>query len=70
MYRILNKFTLEEIYLIRTCNLKTPDKDKIIEGLEGYLELAEIGDIVRGVIDKIEKVTEEELKKLWEVSLD
>lgn len=70
MYRILNKFTLEEIYLIRACNLKTPDKDKIIKELEGYLGLAEIGDIVREVIDKIEKVTEEELKKLWEVSLD
>ena len=30
---------------------------------------AEYG-ILKNVIDKIEKVTEEELKKLWEVSLD
>ena len=70
MYRILNKFTLEEIYLIRTCNLKTPDRDSIIKELEGYLDLEGMEDIVRGILKKMEKVTEEELKKLWEVSLD
>jgi hypothetical protein len=70
MDRILYKFTLEEIYLIRACSLKTPDRDSIIKELEGYLDLEGMEDIVRGILKKMEKVTEGELKKLWEFSLD
>lgn len=52
MDRILYKFTLEEIYLIRACSLKTPDRDSIIKELEGYLDLEGMEDIVRGILKK------------------
>ena len=65
MNKTLNKFTLEEIYLIKTCNLKTPDRDRIIKELNGYLE-----EIIGKALDKIEKATEKELQELWEFSLD
>lgn len=67
---IINKFTLEEIYLIRSCNLKTPDKDRIKAELKDYLDLEGMEELVSGVLDKLEYVTEEELQKLWGFSLD
>lgn len=70
MSKILNKFTLEEIYLIRTCNLKTPDKDRIIDELKRYLDLEGMEEIVGKALDKLEKITEKELQELWEFSLD
>lgn len=70
MSKILNKFTLEEIYLIRTCNLKTPDRDRIINELKRYLDLSGMEEIVRKILNKVEKTTEEELQELWEFSLD
>lgn len=70
MNKILNKFTLEEIYLIRTCNLKTPDRDRIINELKGYLDLTGMKEIVERVLDKIKKATERELQELWEFPLD
>lgn len=70
MSKILNKFTLEEIYLIRTCNLKTPDRDRIVNELKRYLDLSGMEEIVRKILNKVEKTTEEELQELWEFSLD
>ncbi len=70
MNKTLNKFTLEEIYLIKTCNLKTPDRDRIIKELNGYLDLAWMEEIIGKALDKIEKATEKELQELWEFSLD
>lgn len=70
MQDITQKFTLEEIYLIRSCNLRTPDKDRISSELEGYLDLAGMKEMVRGVIDKLEYVTGEELQNLWTYPLD
>lgn len=67
---IINKLTLEEIYLIRSCNLKTPDKDRIKSELKDYLDLEGMEELVSGVLDKLEYVTEEELQKLWGFSLD
>lgn len=67
---ITSKFTLEEIYLIRTCNLRTPDKDRIISELKDYLDLEGMKEMVRGVIGKLEYATEEELRCLWEYPLD
>ncbi len=69
MTNIIHKFTQEEIYLIRTCS-KTLDKDSLIGQLKSYLDLEGMEDTVRGSIDKIEKITEEELKELWEFPLD
>lgn len=70
MNNIINKFTLEEIYLIRSCNLKTPDKNRIKSELNDYLDLEGMKELVSGVLDKLESVTEEELQKIWEFSLD
>lgn len=70
MQDITSKFTLEEIYLIRTCNLRTPDRDRIISELKDYLDLAGMKELVRGVIGKLEYTTGEELQKLWEYPLD
>lgn len=70
MKDITNKFTLEEIYLIRTCNLRIPDRDRIREELKDYLDLTGMKELVRGVIDKLEYVTGEELQNLWEYPLD
>lgn len=67
---ITSKFTLEEIYLIRSCNLRIPDKNRIRSVLEDYLDLAGMKEVVRGVIDKLEYVTGEELQNLWEYPLD
>lgn len=70
MEDIGNKFTLEEIYLIRTCNLTVPDRDRIRDELTDYLELAGMKELVRGVINKLEYISGEELQKLWEYPLD
>ena len=70
MKDITSKFTLEEIYLIRSCNLKTPDKGRIRSELEGYLDLSGMKEMVRGVIEKLEYVTGEELQNLWAYPLD
>lgn len=70
MNNTLNKFTVEEVYLIRTCNLKTPDRERIIKELEGYLVLEGMEKIVRTVLDKLRKATEQELQELWDFSLD
>lgn len=70
MNDITSKFTLEEIYLIRTCNLRNPDRNKIISELKDYLDLEGMKEIVRGVIGKLEYATGEELKCLWEYPLD
>lgn len=70
MNNTLKKFTLEEVYLIRTCNLKEPNRDKIIKELKEYLVLEGMGEIVRTVLDKLEKSTEQELQELWDFSLD
>lgn len=70
MKDIGGKFTLEEIYLIRTCNLTVPNKDRIREELKDYLELDGMKELVRGVIDKLEYISGEELQKLWEYPLD
>lgn len=67
---VLNKFNLEEIYLVRTCNLKVPDKERILKELKTYLDLDGMEAIVRNVMGKIRKATEEELKALWEFPLD
>lgn len=70
MNNITSKFTLEEIYLIRSCNLRTPDRDRIKSELKDYLDLDGMKELVRGVIDKLEYVTGEELQNLWEYPLD
>mgnify|MGYP006980038650 CR=1 FL=1 len=70
MEDITSKFTVEEIYLVRTCNLVIPDKDRIISELKDYLDLEGMKEIVRGVIGKLEYATGEELKRLWEYPLD
>lgn len=67
---ILNKFTLEEIYLIRSCNLKNPDKARIKKELKEYLELAGMKEAVESVIKKVEDASAEELTAVWEFSLD
>lgn len=67
---ITSKFTLEEIYLIRTCNLRTPDRDRIISELKDYLDLEGMKEMVRGVIGKLEYATGEELRCLLEYPLD
>ena len=67
---VLNKFNLEAIYLVRTCNLKVPDKERILKELKTYLDLDGMEAIVRNVMGKIRKATEEELKALWEFPLD
>lgn len=67
---ILDKFNLEEIYLVRTCNLKVLDKERILKELKTYLDLDGMEAIVRNVMGKIRKATEEELKALWEFPLD
>ena len=51
----LDKFTLEEIYLIRSCNLRKP------EGMK---------EMVCGVLEKLEKSSADDLEKIWEMSLD
>lgn len=66
----LDKFTLEEIYLIRSCNLRKPDKDRIQRELEGYLELEGMKEVVRGVLEKLEEASADDLEKVWEISLD
>ncbi len=70
MNEVTKKFTLEEIYLIRTCNLKIPDRDRIISELKDYLDLEGMKKVVRGTIDKLEYITGEELQNLWEYPLD
>ena len=65
---ILDKFTLEEIYLIRSCNLRKPDKDRIQRELEGYLELEGMKEVVRGVLKKLEEASADDLEKVWEIS--
>lgn len=70
MKDITSKFTLEEIYLIRSCNLMIPDRDRIKSELKGYLDLAGMKELVRGAIDKLEYITGEELQNLWEYPLD
>lgn len=70
MEDITSKFTLEEIYLIRSCNLAIPDRDRIKSELKGYLDLAGMKELVRGAIDKLEYITGEELQNLWEYPLD
>lgn len=67
---ILDKFTLEEIYLIRSCNLRKPDKVRIKQELAGYLELEGMKEMVCGVLEKLEKSSADDLEKIWEMSLD
>lgn len=67
---ITNNFTIEEIYLIRTCNLRPPNRDRIISELKDYLELEEMKDLVRRVIGKLEYISGEELQSLWEYPLE
>lgn len=67
---ILDKFTLEEIYLIRSCNLRKPDKVRIRQELEGYLELEGLKELVMRVLRKLEQSSTDDLEKIWEVSLD
>ncbi len=70
MNDIISKYTLEEIYLIRTCNLSTPDRNRIIAELKDYLNLAGMKEIVRGLVDKLAYATGEEIKCLLEYPLD
>lgn len=67
---ILDRFTLEEVYLIRSCNLIRPDKVRIGQILESYLELQGMKELVNGVLKKLEAASEDDLKELWQISLD
>ncbi len=67
---ILDRFTLEEVYLIRSCNLIRPDKVRIRQILESYLELQGMKELVSGVLKKLEEFSADDLEKVWEISLD
>lgn len=70
MSRIVDKLTLEEIYLVRSCNLRNPDKARIKQELEGYLELEGMGKMVGDVLKKLEGVSADDIKAIWEFPLD
>ena len=60
MTTILSKFTVEEIYLIKTC--KTVNKTENIQEMKEYLKFvySEMAEIVRNAIDKLCKATDKE----------
>lgn len=70
MSRIVDKFTLEEIYLIRSCNIKNPDKTRIMQELEGYLDLESMGEMVGITLKKLEGATIDDIKAILEIPLD
>lgn len=57
-------FTLEEIYIFKTCN--TTNKNKSIQVLKTYLNTDDsaMKEMVQSVIDKLHKVTEQEFLEL------
>lgn len=71
MSTMINQLTVEEVYLIRSCNLlRKPDKVRIKQELEGYLELDGMESLVRSVLKKLEDASEDDLKQIWEIQLD
>lgn len=70
MSGIVDKFTLEELYLIRSCNVKNPDKTRITQELEGYLYLDGMKKIVGSVLKKLENATKDDVKAILECPLD
>lgn len=70
MSKMLSELTVEEVYLIRSCNLRNPDKDRIKQELESYLELEGMKHIVSGVLKKLENASADDLKQIWEIRLD
>lgn len=70
MSRITDMFTLEELYLVRSCNLKNPDKARIKKELEGYLELEGMREMVDNVLKKLENASLEDINEILEIPLD
>lgn len=64
MTTILSKFTVEEIYLIKTC--KTGNKTENIQELEGYLKFvdSEMAETVHNAIKKLRKASDKEYQDL------
>ena len=60
----MSNFTLEEIYIFKTCN--TTNKNKSIQVLKTYLNTDDsaMKEMVQSVIDKLHKVTEREFLEL------
>lgn len=54
-----DKFTLEEIILIKSCNTK--DKEKAIQILDSYLEDvdSEMAEIVQNTINKLKEIQDQ-----------
>lgn len=70
MSRIVDKLTLEEIYLIRSCNIKNADKARIMKELKGYRDLAGMEKMVDIVLKKLEDATKDDIKAILEIPLD
>lgn len=64
MTTILSKFTVEEIYLIKTC--KTGNKTENIQEMKGYLKFvdSEMGETVHNAIKKLRKASDKEYQDL------
>lgn len=60
----MSNFTLEEIYIFKTCH--TTNKDKSIQVLKTYLSTGDsvITEITQSIIDKLRKATEQEFFEL------
>ena len=60
----MSSFTLEEIYILKTCH--TTNKDKSIQVLKTYLNTGDfaITEIAQSVINKLRKMTEQEYLEL------
>lgn len=57
---MLDKFTIEEIMLIKSCNTK--DKDKAVLILKSYLKDvgSEMAETIRNTIDKLQELNQED----------
>lgn len=60
----MNKFTLEEIYVFKTCH--TANKDKSIRVLKTYLNTVDYAmkEIIQSLINKLYEATEQEFLEL------
>ena len=61
---ITDKFTLEEIYLIKTCN--THDKNMAIQLFQTYLDhvAPQMAEMIRNLLDRLRELSEEEFAKI------
>ncbi len=61
---ITDKFTLEEIYLIKTCN--THDKNMAIQLLQTYLNHVppQVAEMIRNLLDRLRELSEEEFAEI------